>query len=435
MQTEHDEPRPMRGGWRQWLKLFSLAASLAALLGVPGWVEADPPAGATTIPAGNACNMGGDTFPHTGGIAIPRRYLPDDWMCRNGGGQRYACRQWLSAHFPCTDGADTCHEMYDGRYLYCYRVDQNGPHKYNPLQFHEPYDGPSGRRGGIAQMRCDPWLLANRNNGEFDPLPPGLRLGERCNIGGRCYEVQRLPCGTLVGRPPGPSPGWNFNWRGCNPNMAMDAANCGMLTLGTGQMTLDAAQRCYFNPEDPRGAVEFGVGAGTTTFFAGGTLILAEGAGLTGLGLGGAGTTLCTAAPPVALCAGTFAVSYGATRCADNASGGRLSGGVAVSMCAVYDTALNACWRWTPWGDGCNYDLTRNCQFSDPPRYSPRPLTTPCQGGNPTRVDPPYEGPAHGGGGGGGCAMGPPSGRIDGGLALLLGVLLAAWWWRRRRLI
>lgn len=260
----------------------------------------------------------------------------------------------------------------------------------------------------------------------LDYCGPGRRLA-----GGRpappIHGTPTAPPSLPPGRPP-----W---WRPTGP---MDGNQMGQGALGVctfgpmayagGAMTVNGLANCA--NDNPAGAVEATAGTlvlttGTScALYSGGTFL--TGAGFTGGGaaLTTGGGAVATAALPVTACVAVGTASYCGTRYVDNATGGRISDGVATGLCAVGDTVANGLWRWWMPGCECNYELTRTSasMFGEGARGQVRgPSPVRC-GGNvrPNFVDPPYDG------GAGGCTAAPGS---DGGWLLLgLGALL-----RRRR--
>lgn len=205
------------------------------------------------------------------------------------------------------------------------------------------------------------------------------------------------------------------------------------VALAGGGLTLDGVGRCL--NDDPRGIPEATLG--TTMFTAGGSLTLYGGANVaTGLGFYGTGTTLASggsalgaACLPATACVAVGTTAYCGTRYVDNASGGRISDGVATGLCAVGDTFANVCWRW--WAPGCewNYELTATSagMFGENARRTLRGPAPRCGGGavRPAAVDPPFAGGEGGDDELGGCTAGQAGGGAAGGLLFVAALLLA----------
>lgn len=263
-----------------------------------------------------------------------------------------------------------------------------------------------------------------------------------CGPGRRLARGLPAPpiCGTPTsppGLPPGRPPGW---WRPTGPmdgnqmcNGALGMGTFGPLAVAGGGMTVNGLANCA--NDNPAGAVEATAGtfllttSSSCALYSGGTFL--TGAGYTGGGaaLTTGGGAVATIALPATACVAVATVSYCGTRYVDNASGGRISDGVATGLCAIGDTAANGLWRWWMPGCECNYELTRTSagMFGEGARCQLRgPSPVQC-GGNvrANNVDPPYDGGA-GEDDLGGCAAAPSPGT---GL-LLLGLIALV---RRRR--
>jgi hypothetical protein len=272
-----------------------------------------------------------------------------------------------------------------------------------------------------------------------------------CGPGRRLARGRPAPpiCGTPTAPPSSPSlpPGRPVPWYRPTGPMNGDQMCSGALGMGTfgplayggGVMTVNGLANCA--NDNPAGAVEATAGtlllttSSSCALYSGGTFL--TGAGFTGGGaaLTSGGTAVGAVALPATACVAVATVSYCGTRYVDNASGGRISDGVATGLCAVGDTFANGLWRWWMPGCECNYDLTRTSagMFGEGARCQLRgPAPVQC-GGNvrANNVDPPYDG-----GDGedlGGCAASPNAGI---GMPLVLLVGLGLWFSalvRRRR--
>ncbi|HEU4731262.1 MAG TPA: hypothetical protein VFT22_25385 [Kofleriaceae bacterium] len=257
-----------------------------------------------------------------------------------------------------------------------------------------------------------------------------------CGPGRRLARGRPAPpiCGTPTSPPPlGPGGRPVPWWRPTGPmdanqmcNGAIGVGTFGPLAYGGGVMTVNGLASCA--NDNPAGAVEATAGTLLMTtstscaLYSGGTFL--TGAGFTGGGaaLTTGGGAVATVALPATACVAVGTAAYCGTRYVDNASGGRISDGVATGLCAVGDTFANGLWRWWMPGCECNYELTRTSagMFGEGARCQQRgPSPVRC-GGNvrPNNVDPPYEG-AEGDDDLGGCTAGPGAGA---GFALVLGV-------------
>jgi hypothetical protein len=270
-----------------------------------------------------------------------------------------------------------------------------------------------------------------------------------CGPGRRLARGRPAPpiCGTPTSPPPLPGGGgrpvpW---WRPTGPvdgnqmcNGALGMGTFGPLAYGGSVMTVNGLNNCA--NDNPAGAVEATAGTLLMTtstscaLYSGGTFL--TGAGFTGGGaaLTTGGGAVATIALPATACVAVGTVAYCGTRAVDNASGGRISDGVATGLCAVGDTVANGLWRWWMPGCECNYELTRTSagMFGEGARCQQRGPSPVSCGGNvrPNNVDPPYEGDA-GDDDLGGCAAAPGS---RGGWLLLLGIgVLVGRGWARRR--
>lgn len=250
-------------------------------------------------------------------------------------------------------------------------------------------------------------------------------------------QDDEMGMGTGRCRPPSWASSIGNRLRMCDPNQVggglQQMGQYGPLALAGGGLTLDGVGRCL--NDDPSGIPEAALG--TTVFTAGGSLTLYGGANVaTGLGfygtgatLSGGGTALASACLPATACVAVGTTFYCGTRAVDNASGGRISDGVATGLCAVGDTFANVCWRW--WAPGCewNYDLTSSSagMYGENARRTLRGPAPRCGGGavRPAAVDPPYEGGEDGDGDeAAGCTAGQGAGAASSGVLLGLALLL-----------
>ncbi|MEZ4299812.1 MAG: hypothetical protein R3B70_32990 [Polyangiaceae bacterium] len=180
---------------------------------------------------------------------------------------------------------------------------------------------------------------------------------------------------------------------------AMGMGTFGPVAFGGGALTVDGFQRCHYG--DPSGIVEAGGGtllfttAGSATLYSGGAFLTGAGYWTAGGYVTAGGTALGSVALPATACVATAAAGYYTGRAIDDASGGRISDGAAVGICAVGDTCANVLWRW--WMPGCewNYDLTRTSasMFGESARCNMRGPAPVCGGGRVQAggVDPPYD--------------------------------------------
>jgi|GEM_PF-4572673 len=245
-----------------------------------------------------------------------------------------------------------------------------------------------------------------------------------CGPGRRLAGGRPAPpiCGTPTS-PPGLPPRTPW-WRPTGPrdgnqmcNGALGVGTFGPLAFAGGEMTYNGLANCA--NDNPAGAVEATAGtlllttSSSCALYSGGTFL--TGAGYTGGGalLTSGGGAVATVALPATACVAVATVSYCGTRAVDNATGGRISDGVATGLCAIGDTAANGLWRWWMPGCECNYELTRTSagMFGEGARCQQRgPAPVQC-GGNvrANNVDPPYEETSEGEDLGGCAATSHPS--------------------------